>query len=676
MFAHTRRRALGAAGASLITVAIVAGGEATSGQAPQRTPVAPVFNGVLFEEHVRSTLSGIVKGYAFAVADRNGAIQAKAAGGWAQDPSDGNVRMTTDIATAIGSVTKVMSGAALLHLFERHALASTSVDAQLDMKMLSKLPEKWQFQWRGRNLERISYRHLLQHKSGFRDASCDGKALEPLDQLAAGVKIEDVGKLRCYNNFNYYLMRYLIASIAYPHETAAIHKKYESLSLEDYTEKVNIEFSQQYERFMRDEFLPRSLDRLLATCRPQKDLPARASAKGYSSKDDKKGAFLQTLDWERSAESYCPSQGSWYLSAESLALFGRNLLYTDRWVSPATRRLMFDPADSGDEFPWAGTVRNNDFGQEMGQSVWPSHGGSQNGYKAALVQLPYGYVGAALINSADRESDQIAKTLMDAFYAGTRGKPISRAKHGMTPSAYQAYVSELDESAHTIDWVDFYNVGHQVFVNVIVRPAGTRGKNYVRHGLTAAQYQQEVDEQVVRGRRRLLLVDSYLDRGQVRYACIMTAGDGKDLPAYHGADAAQHKKLFDTYTSRGFVPTSVSVVSVNGERSFSTSWERGRPNGLMVRSTVDGREYQQLANDMAARHMALTYLNTYVHQGEVQYSAVFVGGAGREQEWRHGMTSDEYQAEFDKLTGKGLGLRLITGAGAGSAHVFAAVWER
>ena len=191
---------------------------------------------------------------------------------------------------------------------------------------------------------------------------------------------------------------------------------------------------------MRDEFLPRSLDRLLATCRPQKDLPARASAKGYANKDDKKGAFLQTPDWEKSAESYCPSQGSWYLSAESLALFGRNLLYTDRWVSPATRRLMFDPANSGEEFPWAGTVRHDDFGKEMGQSTWPSHGGSQGGYKAALVQLPYGYVGAALINSADRESDQIAKTLMDAFYAGTRGKAISRTKHGITPSAYQAYV--------------------------------------------------------------------------------------------------------------------------------------------------------------------------------------------------------------------------------------------
>ena len=57
-------------------------------------PAAPVFNGVLFEEHVRGKLADIVKGYAFAVADRHGAIQARAAGGWAQAPSDGNVRMT------------------------------------------------------------------------------------------------------------------------------------------------------------------------------------------------------------------------------------------------------------------------------------------------------------------------------------------------------------------------------------------------------------------------------------------------------------------------------------------------------------------------------------------------------------------------------------------------------
>ncbi len=125
-------------------------------QAPRRVPPAPVFNGVLFEEHVRSTLGTIVKGYAFAVADRDGTIQARAAGGWAQDPTDGNVRMTTDIASGLGSVTKMMSGAALLHLFERRALANASVAAQLDTPMLARLPQKWQSQWRGRNLARRS----------------------------------------------------------------------------------------------------------------------------------------------------------------------------------------------------------------------------------------------------------------------------------------------------------------------------------------------------------------------------------------------------------------------------------------------------------------------------------------------------------------------------------------
>ena len=66
-------------------------------------------------------------------------------------------------------------------------------------------------------------------------------------------------------------------------------------------------------------------------------------------------------------------------------------------------------------------------------------------------------------------------------------------------------------------------------------------------------------------------------------------------------------------------------MSVNAERHFSTSWTSGRPQGLMVRSTLDGREYQTLADDMTRQKMALVYLNTYVHQNEVQYSAVFVG---------------------------------------------------
>jgi hypothetical protein len=264
--------------------------------------------------------------------------------------------------------------------------------------------------------------------------------------------------------------------------------------------------------------------------------------------------------------------------------------------------------------------------------------------------LPYGYVGAVLINSGDRSSAQIALTLMKSFYAATRGEPIARAHHAMTPSAYQAFVSELDESAHSIDWVDFYNVGSQVFVNVIVRPAGRGGKNYVRHGLSAAQYQQEYETQVTRGRRRLALVDSYLDNGQVRYAFIMEPATARTCRLSRRRCRGAQEALRPLHRPR-LRATSVSVVSIDGERRFSTSWAAGRVNGLMVRSTVDGKEYQALASDMAGK-MSLVYLNTYVHQGEVQYSAVFVGGGARQQIWRHGMSADAYQKEFDEHTGK------------------------
>ena len=662
--------------AGFALLSLLASTAGAADESPRRTPPAPVFNGVLFEEQVRAGLGGVVKGYAFAVADRNGVIQASAAGGWAQDPADGNVLMSTAIPSGIGSVTKMMSSAALLHLFERRALSNTTVAAQLDTPMLGKLPPKWQQQWRGRNLERVTYRHLMQHQSGFRDKDCEGKNLEPLEHMAAGAKLEDIGKLRCYNNFNIYLLRYLIPAIAYPADAAAIHKKHENLSLEDYTEKLNVEMSLQFERFMRDEFFPRSLNPFVASCRPQKDLPAKGVALGYADKGSRKGAFTNTRDEHVAAGDYCPTQGSWYLSAEGLALFGRNLLYTDRWVSPATRRLMFDAASSNERFPWSRAFAHDGLGKETGQSLWPGHGGDQNGYHAALLQLPYGLVGAALVNSSERNSTQIGSALIDAVYAATRGEPVARARHGLTAQEYQSFVSELDESAHRVDWIDFYNVGEKVFVNVIVHPAGERGKNYLRHNLSPADYQKEIDEHVKSGKRRLLLVDSYLDRSQLRYAFVMGPGDGRDLPAYHGADAATHKKLFDDYSARGFVPTSVSVVSLNGERRFATSWARGKPGGLVVRSTLDGREFQQLADEMAGKKMELSYLNTYVHQGEVQYSVVFVEHIDRPQVWKHGLGEKAYQTEFAALASKGFGLKLVAGAGAGTKHHFAAVWQR
>ena len=110
---------------------------------PQHLPATPKFNAVLFEDAVNKKMKNLVKGYAFAIGDKDG-IKARSEGGWAQDPADGNLRMTTKIPSCIGSVSKMMSGVALLNLLE------AMPQVKLDDPIFSKLPKKWQQKYAGK----------------------------------------------------------------------------------------------------------------------------------------------------------------------------------------------------------------------------------------------------------------------------------------------------------------------------------------------------------------------------------------------------------------------------------------------------------------------------------------------------------------------------------------------
>src|SRR5688572_7739570 len=195
------------------------------------------FNAVLFESLVNQKMKNTVKGYAFVIANKDG-IMARCEGGWAQDPADGNLRMTTKIPSCIGSVTKMMSSAALLNLLE------SMPNVKLDDPVFSKLPKKWQQQYKNSQVECLTYRQLLQHRSGFRK----GSDVSNLDSMATLPKPCSPTPSRSYNNSNISLLRYLITNLAYPQDGIAIEKKLAELSFDEYSEQANIEFGFPYER--------------------------------------------------------------------------------------------------------------------------------------------------------------------------------------------------------------------------------------------------------------------------------------------------------------------------------------------------------------------------------------------------------------------------------------------
>lgn len=410
---------------------------AAQAEPPRRALPAAAFSTARFEAAIDRQLKGLPKAWSYAVADRHG-VRVSGAGGWAQAPGDGDVVMSADTASGIGSVTKMLAGAALLRLLEQRKLAPQTVDQQLDKPMLVALPPMWQSAWPGRNLERITFRQLLQHRSGFRNKNCSGPSLDPLAQMAQGVALTDVGTLDCYNNHNYYLLRYIVATLAYPDEVKTLDARFRNRSLEDYTQTFNIVLSNLFERYVQKELLPLGIAPLAFTCRPYQ-LPAKQVAKGYGSADATKGKLLKTADSHQAAGGYCASQGSWYASAKTLAQFGRTMMLSERWLSADTRSDLYEPARWGETYPWASTVTQAELGSTFGQSRMAYHGGAEGGYRAALVLLPNGHVAAALANSPmdptepdeDRNTSlRLAQALVDAFAESTRSPGTGRLPGG------------------------------------------------------------------------------------------------------------------------------------------------------------------------------------------------------------------------------------------------------
>jgi ligand-binding SRPBCC domain-containing protein len=252
---------------------------------------------------------------------------------------------------------------------------------------------------------------------------------------------------------------------------------------------------------------------------------------------------------------------------------------------------------------------------------------------------------------------------------------IFQARHGLSEAQYQRLTTKFAAQGVMPTWVNFYNVGSEVFVNVIYIRAKTRW--LARHNLSGSQYQELYDTQVKNGSLKLKHVDSYVDDGQIKYAVILIEGSSANMPAYHGITAAEHQEEFDAWTAQGFVPVNLSVTSIDGQRRYAGFYEKKTVGGLAVKSFLTGEQYQTFVDEQVKAKREIAYLKSYNHKGDIHYSAIFYGNINRSQVLRHGMSSSGYQREFDQWVGQeGYALKLVTAAARGSNPVFAAVWQK
>jgi len=101
---------------------------------------------------------------------------------------------------------------------------------------------------------------------------------------------------------------------------------------------------------------------------------------------------------------------------------------------------------------------------------------------------------------------------------------------------------------------------------------------------------------------------------------------------------------------------------------FSQDW--------MARHAMTPAIYQAEFNARLAKGYRLTSLSGYTKNGQELYAAIWVKKAGPAWEGRHGLSSADYQASFNDLSGKGYRLMSVSGYAVGGQPKFAAIWEK
>ena len=251
--------------------------------------------------------------------------------------------------------------------------------------------------------------------------------------------------------------------------------------------------------------------------------------------------------------------------------------------------------------------------------------------------------------------------------------------HGIPSGSYQTIFDRATKAGYRPVWLDGYEVNGQTFFNAIFRPAAGGPAWAARHGMTAADYQAEFNTRTAAG-YRLLNLASYMSGSQIRYASIFVKTAGPAFTAYHGLTAEQHQARFDELGPQGYRPVNVSVVSINGVRSYAAFYEKENVGSYLLKSFLTAEEYQQQWNDNSAAGRRVAYLSAYNHNGAVRFSAIFqqtnIEGNEATTLGRHHLTASGYQTEFDTRIGQGYLTRCLAGYEDGNVAKFAAIWRK
>jgi Polyglycine hydrolase-like, structural repeat len=256
------------------------------------------------------------------------------------------------------------------------------------------------------------------------------------------------------------------------------------------------------------------------------------------------------------------------------------------------------------------------------------------------------------------------------------------------------------------------------------------------HGVTGAQHQTKFNSLSAQG-FRMISLSVYGDPGDARYAAVWVQRQGAAWVAVHGVDSAGYQSFFNDWTAKGYVPVLVSATGAISNAIFAAVFEQGIPgawsarHGMTSGPDANVGTFQNLNKTASDQKMILRSVAIYGTASDRRYAAVWHANSGFVKwhahpsdtgasyqvvfnaetqlpgyhlagyrpayvalsddhiycsvfkddvvgAWvaRHGMTSADYQREFDKQNAAGFYPICVQGGGTGGNTRYAAIFAR
>lgn len=401
-----------------------ANGQNTGRMPTPRTPPAqelatgrqPTLDREALEQSLHAALAPNVMGYTFLLI-KDGRFVTEGSGGLARNAADGEMKMTTRTPQNLGSLFKFITGVTVLHLLDRPPAGSAggknSFETRLAAPVTMLYPQLWNSAIKWPTVRTITFRHLLQHRSGFR--GCD----TPLGCFGKRYN-NSLFDVRDYENINFQLLGFLIPLYTNPELIPALNAVTKTVSEAEGDKHIQLVLSDRMDRFITQKMFSLAPGRISASCDAENEYKA-TGAYGYISKSDKSKGIITS---RKAGGKPCVGSGGYWMSIRDFGAFAAAALHSDRMLSQQARLEMYRTGMSPDDrMVWSTTGIDSWVADKFNMSTIILSNGSQpydggQGFSTVFLRLPLNYELMVFVNSKGMDTNALAVAGLKAFRAG------------------------------------------------------------------------------------------------------------------------------------------------------------------------------------------------------------------------------------------------------------------